>query len=245
MTEIASLKLFGLRMELDPDDGAISPHLREGEWEPVETALLLVRLREGDTFVDVGAHMGYFTLLASKLVGPEGRVFAFEPNPKVFGYLERNVALNGLANVIAQKKAVFSESREIPFWPEDVGNTGDSQIFNDPNRPRISVAAVALDEEFPPGTRVDFLKSDAQGAEHYVFRGARRLIRDNPQIAMMFEYAPELFRKRELPGEEIWDYLAGEGFTVRIPSRLSPAVSKDEFLRFANFLNLYCRRERG
>ncbi|MEM6996443.1 MAG: FkbM family methyltransferase, partial [Myxococcota bacterium] len=96
----------GLTLELNPEDRTLSETLwRTGTWEALQTKALLERLEPGDTFVDVGANLGYYTVLAAKKVGPSGRVFAFEPDPESFALLKRNVDRNGLTNITAENKA--------------------------------------------------------------------------------------------------------------------------------------------
>ncbi len=68
-------------------------------YEPLETQLLLKRLKPGQTFVDIGANIGYYTLLAARQVGPAGRVYAFEPDEENFKLLQKNTEINGYSNV--------------------------------------------------------------------------------------------------------------------------------------------------
>jgi precorrin-6B methylase 2 len=75
-------------------------------YEPMTTLAFHTLVQPGDRVVDVGAHVGYFTLLAARLCGPNGRVFAFEPHPDNFRLLERNIRENGAENVTAVRKAV-------------------------------------------------------------------------------------------------------------------------------------------
>ena len=94
-------------------DQFVSRRIREeGIWEPYETSLLLSMLRPGDVFVDVGANIGYFSVLAASVVGDDGAVFAFEPDPDNFRLLRRNVALNGQQASIVAVQAALAEHRK-------------------------------------------------------------------------------------------------------------------------------------
>ena len=93
----------GLTIWLDPGDRVITPlTLERGEWETGETAEFRSLLRPGDTVIDVGANVGWYTLLASSRVGPSGQVVAFEPVPSALAFLRENVAANRLANVMTR-----------------------------------------------------------------------------------------------------------------------------------------------
>ena len=121
--------------------GTKEPHV-------VEAIQRVVRPRQ--LAVDVGAHVGYFTLLVAKQVGPSGKVVAFEPNPNIFEILKENVALNGYRNVILENKAVADQPGQVELRlsgrsPFD----GIDSIVSDPGPgPRIKVLAVRLDDYF-------------------------------------------------------------------------------------------------
>src|SRR5664279_1756690 len=101
------IQVFGKRMYVDLRDSAVSTNLFVNHvWEPEETNVILGLLHEGDVFVDVGANIGYFTLLASHAVGRTGKVFAFEPGPGNVRLLRKNVEANQCGNVWVEEKAV-------------------------------------------------------------------------------------------------------------------------------------------
>ena len=100
----------GIKMYLDPTDKVITPTMLVlGNWEPSETSWFLRVVKPGDTFVDVGANAGYYTIIGSRLVGEKGKVYAFEPEPAMFALLEKNVRLNGLTNVVLERKALSNK----------------------------------------------------------------------------------------------------------------------------------------
>ena len=101
-------------MFVDLRDSAVATHLFVSKtWEPEETKLVSRLLEEGDVFVDVGANLGYFTLIASDAVGKTGRVFAFEPEPNNFSLLQKNVEVNKCANVCCERKAVSTQTSRL------------------------------------------------------------------------------------------------------------------------------------
>ena len=99
--------VFGAHLEGDSQDLIQQWVYYFGVWEPVLTRWIRRTLRRGDTFVDVGANIGYFALLASKSVGPAGRVVAIEASPTICASLQRNVASNGARNVRVVNAAAF------------------------------------------------------------------------------------------------------------------------------------------
>ena len=124
-----TVQLEGSTYEIDPDDQAMTyVILRDGMWEPAETALIRSQLKPGDTFIDVGANFGYYTVLASKLVGPTGRVIAFEPDPRSFQLLERNVARNGCTNVVLEQKALADKPGTLTLHVSDSNRGAHSVI---------------------------------------------------------------------------------------------------------------------
>ena len=126
---VKQVTVNGKRMYVDLWDTAVSNHLFVAHtWEPEETSLISNRLKPGDVFVDVGANLGYFTLIASDAVGPAGKVFAFEPAPHNFSLLEKNVRANRCGNVTCEQKAVTESNRTLELHLSSF-NYGDHRIF--------------------------------------------------------------------------------------------------------------------
>lgn len=182
-----------IRMFLNPDDRVITPSvIFYGEWEPKETLWFTRCVKPGDTVVDVGANVGHYTLLAAKLVGEQGRVFAFEPDPVSFALLERNVRLNGLRNVVLERKAVSNAPGRLLLYVA-AENKGDHRIYqpSDEERESVEVEAVTLDDYFAGDPRgVDFVKIDTQGAEVVILEGMQRMLRENRDLHLAVEYWP-------------------------------------------------------
>jgi FkbM family methyltransferase len=154
-------------------------------YEPDVTGFLVRALRPGDTFVDVGANLGWFTCLGASAVGPSGSVYAFEPGPENVRELARNVEHNGFVNVSIVDKAASQASGPIEFYLNADNSAGhavwDPQHFpgNAPARGTISVDAVSLDDYFiSRGLGIRALKIDTEGAEENVLRGAECLLQE-------------------------------------------------------------------
>ena len=187
------VEVQGSKMLLNPNDAIVSRVIRrDGIWEPLETKVFTRELRKGDIVVDVGANIGYYTLLAARLVGSTGHVYAFEPEPEAFALLERNVALNGYDNVTLVPKALGRESGTLQLFVAK-RNRGDHRVY-DPSGKRgaIDVPVVTLDEalaQWAPA-HVDFLKVDTQGAECMILDGARQTIAEHPELQIVMELTP-------------------------------------------------------
>jgi FkbM family methyltransferase len=181
----------GIRMYLDPKDSVITPTIFEtGSWEADETDWFVRTVQPGDTVVDAGANVGYYTLIASRLVGEKGKVYAFEPDPANFELLRRNVELNRLKNVVLEQKALSNRKGTIKLFLAR-SNKGDHRIYQPggESRPSVDVEAVRLDEYFKGRERVDVVKIDTQGAEGLILEGMTGLLEgrtDGPTIFMEF-----------------------------------------------------------
>ena len=166
----------------DADQGSVARALRnKGRYEKDWTAWMRANIGTGLNVVDVGANLGYYTVLLASLVGPTGRVTACEPDPGNAALLRRSVTENQFAHVQVVEAAVTeSDGRatlyQDPAWHgvhslarENCVNAGDG---------RVDVATVSLDSLMRHGIAdVDFVKIDAQGAESAIMRGARLLLR--------------------------------------------------------------------
>ncbi|MFC9220816.1 FkbM family methyltransferase [Streptomyces hygroscopicus] len=175
-----------------PEEVSVSIH-RYGFVDYDLTAFLLSHVRPGSTVVDVGAHIGYYTMLASALVGPAGKVWSFEPTPSTLSVLRRNV--DRLPNALVVPAAVWSKREELVFHDHGLGYSAYNSAFRarlpDAVRERIpsvpfTVEAVSLDEHVrAEGIDVDFVKIDAESAEAHVLEGMRDLLaRRRPVISL-------------------------------------------------------------
>ncbi len=146
-------------------------------------------------FVDVGAHVGQYTLVASPIVGPTGGVHAFEPDPDTFSLLARNVAANQLRNVHANREALFSEERKQSLFLSSVADVGSNSLALParPARESSEVECLTLDGYLRARgvTRVDVMKIDVEGAEYHVLRGATDQLAGNDKPVILIEFEEE------------------------------------------------------
>src|SRR6516225_8906808 len=151
-----------------------------GNWEPIATQAILSNAKRGMCVFDIGAHLGYYSLLLAKCVGPVGRVVSFEASPGNFCTLQKNVLINKLENIELINLAVFSKSGTIGMSvsPTDA-SSGDWSISRQTDGDSIQVQTISLDQ-FCQAKSVssDFLKIDVEGAEFDVLMGGRETIGD-------------------------------------------------------------------
>lgn len=164
-------------------------------------------LARGMTFLDVGAHHGLYTLLASKCVGRAGSVIAFEPSLRERRWLVRHVRLNFCPNVRVEPFAVGSERSQAELYVvegwQNWGNSLRPPEVEAPTHQRL-VDVITLDDYLAEAqiTRVDFVKLDVEGAEREVLKGAKRLLNESPRPVVL----AEVYDIRTKP----WGYRAHE-----------------------------------
>jgi FkbM family methyltransferase len=167
----------GIWLHLNPRTGLDT--LR-GAGEPEVQDALRSYLRSGMTFYDLGANIGFFSLMAARRVGEQGRVVAFEADPEMAARLREHIARNKFDWVTVEEKAVWSEASTVLFERVDPARSPDrglGHVANAASGNTIKVEAVSLDEfARTSATSPDFIKCDVEGAEVEVFRGAQRLL---------------------------------------------------------------------
>ncbi len=193
----------------------VSRMLREqGIWEPYESSLVLNLLAPGQVFVDVGANVGYFSLLAASRVGASGAVFAFEPDPDNFSLLTRSAALNGQQDVIhaCQAGLAAADGKARLYLSED--NLGDHQIFSVGDDRRSTVISLLNGSDFLGSRlqRLDLLKIDTQGSEYGVVLGLMPLLTSLAVAPrMIIELTPLSLRQCGSSGRALIELLAELG----------------------------------
>jgi FkbM family methyltransferase len=251
ITDPLTATVLGHAMVLHPPqrDRFITPALlHAGVFEPLLTELMPMLVRPSDVVLDVGAHVGYFTLQLARLVGPTGHVHAFEPDPDSFALLRHNVQLNGYANVTCNNLAVSDRCQATRLY-RNPDNAGDHQLYcSDASRESIEVEAVSLDHHFAahPGG-IAFIKMDIQGFEQAALAGMRALLARCPRLTMLTEFWPYgldwaggsaagFLRLLQDDGFRLWDAREGPCAVQRAdPSMLGRAYPKHPY-RFTNLL---------
>lgn len=187
------LPIVGGRMRgrwWDPTSRGKVLRILNGTYEPEQTALFEQRIRPGHTVLDVGANIGYYTLLASVLAGPTGRVHAFEPEPRNAGFLRRHVEINRLRNVTVQQAAVSDRAGMARF---DFGSGSGTGHLADAGA--LEVRTVRLDDYCAEhGLVPSAVKIDVEGAEMSVLHGARGTLERHRPVLFLSTHGAEVHR---------------------------------------------------
>ncbi|MFE4174204.1 FkbM family methyltransferase [Streptomyces sp. NPDC056909] len=210
---------FGARFAVDTQDLIQRYIYLFGVWEPHMTRWLRGRLEPGDTFVDVGANIGYYSVLASQLVGDGGKVVAIEASPVFLQRLSQNVRLNELGNVRAVNGAVSDSRKTLTFVLASSANMGANSIvpYDGPAESTFDIEARPLGELLDSAeiSTARVIKIDVEGAEGSVVRGmAPTLDKLRPDVEITVEVTPERMTQLGDSAEELLTTMRDHGFNV-------------------------------
>lgn len=197
--------------------------------EEATTELFKKVVKEGDVIVDLGANLGYFTLFAAKLAGKKGKVYSFEPEPRNYDYLVKNIELNGYDNIVAAQKAVSDKLGKVKLYicPYDSGHHTINQyggieaykpdfVYDNAVLDFVEVETIVLDDFFK-GQAIDVIKMDVEGAEMLALSGMDGIIRRSKNLKMFVEFFPLLIKEMgSSPEEFIRKLLEDYNFSIFI-----------------------------
>jgi FkbM family methyltransferase len=209
------IEIEGRKMFVHNNDGLALSIFKV--YEPDQTEIVKKVVRSGDIVIDVGAHVGYYTLLFAQIVGNKGKVYAFEPDPKNFQLLKKNVEVNEFQNVVLEQKAVSNKNGETQLFI-DKENRAENRIYdarmNDTNE-SIQIKSIRLDDYFQDlEEEINFIKIDAEGSESGIFYGMDSIIKKNPNLKIITEYFPFLIKKFGLEPKKFIHILLDLGFQL-------------------------------
>lgn len=234
--ELKKCRVFGkYKFFYLENDKYIGQRIALEKYEPYETQLILRQTKKGDVVVDVGANIGYYTVLLADKVGKTGKVYAFEPDIISFEILKKNIEANNLKNVVAINVGVGSKNETKMLYKSEE-NLGDHKLFNDQflmsnvqktqnppvgkptsslNPPkadafrrageREAIKIIKLDD-YLADIKVNLIKIDTQGWEPEVVEGAKEIIKKNKPIIFM-EYSPASYSLAKLDGQNMMKFL--------------------------------------
>ncbi len=213
---------FGDRVTGNTED-LIQRHLYYfGTWEPNISGWISANLRPGDCFVDIGANIGHYSLLASRIVGESGHVVSIEAAQWIHAILDRHVALNRRKNIRTVQVAASAQRGVLKLYPGGPGNCGKTTTVeraapDSDDRESVEVQALPLadilSEDEVRRTRI--IKIDVEGAELQVLRGLAPLLgRMRADLEVAMEISPSLMPDAEAAREEIFSVMQAAGFSA-------------------------------
>ena len=245
----------GHQMFLAPKGGYPSPDMVVDRYEQATTKLFRQLIQPGMVVVDVGANVGYFTLLAAELAGSGGTVYAFEPEPNNYALLKNNIQLNSYSNIQPIETAVSNECGSTQLYLSAMDN-GSHSIYGTAARGVTGthlVATTTLDaflkgEGWP---KVDLVKIDVEGAEIRVLDGMERLCERSPDFKLIIEYCPVLINATGAKPSDLLDKLASMNLKVRFVDEKNGVMAPEaadldlitaKLLKQETYMNLLCSR---
>ena len=239
----------GLPMYIHPNTFETVAYLCQ-PFEPYTTELFEQAIRPAATVLDLGAQFGYFSLVAARRVGPEGRVYAFEPVPGNFELLERNIHMNGYRDIIHAVAKAVGDQHTVETMFVYQGSDSHS-LYRHPAvavRETTPVECVRIDE-FLKGQPVDVIKMDIEGHEPFALEGMKQTIARSDHLRLFIELAPAYLRRAGVEPEDYLRQLEGLGFEIHLidedARRLHPLANTVPDVRNPTWhANLSCTKRR-
>jgi FkbM family methyltransferase len=215
-----------------------------GVYEPIEAYLFTSLLKEGMTVIDAGANIGQYSILASTIVGKNGRVHSFEPVPSTFAQLQINISNNQLTNLSLNQSALFSENGTITLsLSEDMlQNIGSYSIGATNSKTAVKASTIRLDDYIDEQNipKVDLIKMDIEGSEALALLGMKlTLKRDHP--ILLIEINRDALEKMNSSPEALWAFLVEELSYKPYLISINSLKSVENFSKIiqSNFLLIY------
>jgi len=227
------VEVDGHKMFLDSSDS-----LRlsiNGIYEEFETQIVKKIINKGEVVVDIGANIGYYTLIFAKLVGNNGKVFAFEPEPNNFELLKKNVMTNGYTNVELVRKGISNVNETAILYLDKNNKGGHTLIDKIEERESIKIDSIRLDDYFQDDI-IDFIKIDVEGFESEAVKGMAKVLQRTNNVKLMTEFSSYLLKKSGIEPIEYLKLLKDFGFNIY---NLEKKKKKVVPIGFTEFLQRY------
>lgn len=226
--QVTAKSAFGGRFRLDLEDQVQRCIYCFGVWEPVNTRVVMALLRPGDVFVDLGANVGYFSILASERVGPHGQVVAIEPATSRQEKLRENLVLSQCTNVAVVGAAVGSHEGTALLHLGRATHMGQSSILPIENSTgAYEVRVATLPELVAPDLlrRSRVIKIDVEGLEQDVLDGLAPRFADLPHDgAIIMEVSPQRLESVGRTAKDLLELLASWGYIAYlVPNEYNPS----------------------
>lgn len=233
-----------IKMRFDLQD-TLQRRMFFGIYDEREVNVMRERLSQKATFFDIGANIGYYSLIASQIVGVDGAVHAFEPVEKNTRILRNTIEINGIKNIRLNQVAVGRQAGDIDlFVPENVDNSGWVSILNLRASNKITVRVICLDDYVTENSieRVDLMKVDVEGAECQVLDGGAKLFDKLDAPDLIIEVNPYLLERQKLTSHSITDRLSTWGYSMYFISKRMNRVRPETTI--TRLENLFCTKDK-
>jgi FkbM family methyltransferase len=201
-----------------------------GLWEQKTTQLVKQLIHETDVVIDVGANIGYFTTLFAKLVGPEGKVYAFEPTHNYYNHLLENVSINDFKNIEIIKKGLSNLCQDIEISIDESSATIHQPLTNYVQSREV-ISLITLDEFILNKgiSKINFIKIDVDGHEPFVLEGALKSIQKYKPIIIL-EISHLHYLEAGITAWDFYNKLKKWGFYIFYEDERKEILTKNEFL---------------
>lgn len=191
---LVKTNLNGMNFWYREDDRYIGQRIALGKYEGYETKLLMSQIGKNDVVADVGANIGYYTLLMARRAK---KVYAIEPDGEIFSILKKNVEENNLKNVVLINAAAGAKKEKVKYFKNEE-NYGDGRVVENKNGKFVgNVSCLRLDEILQNEQKISLIKVDTQGYEPEVMEGAKNIIeKDSP--VLFLEYSPSEYKNKKM-----------------------------------------------
>ncbi len=204
----------GKKLFLDDGD---SLFLSLSSHEAMQVTLSKKEIKKGDIVLDIGAHIGYYTILFSELVGPEGKVYSFEPHPKNFQLLKKTVEINNLTNVEIFQNIVSDKNKPVDFYISKLDSIGNRMFDSNEAESKIEIDSISIDEFLKnKHDKINFIKMDIQGAEVLAIDGMKETLRNNKHLKIIQEWWPDAIQKYDRTPDSHLNFLEKLGFNFYV-----------------------------
>jgi FkbM family methyltransferase len=246
-----SIKTVTIPLELKfkvftKDIGVGLPLIIKGQYEPKQTELFIQKIKEGDLVLDIGANVGYYTLLASKLVGATGKVISFEPDKENYSLLRENLILNDCKNVEIKEEAISDRNGLLAFNTE-INNKGESAISENG---KDKVLSLTLDSF---SSQIQFLPSlikiDIEGAEIFALKGGNNFFSSCINLKLFIEYNPSSIKRLGNNPKLLIETILRLNFKIKQIIDESRSIilpyseqNLEQVLKHTTYCNLFCEK---
>jgi FkbM family methyltransferase len=232
----------GLRISGPAESWSTLSQFQAGTLEPFEIELFTRELKPGMVVLDVGANIGCYALLAARRVGPSGRVYAFEPDPRTRPSLEYNVHANGLTNVaIVPKAASDAAGRRTLYLSQSAAHSGLAHSMDERSIVGTRTVETVRIDDVVGGQQVDVVKMDIEGNEPAALRGMQETLARSPAVRIFLEFNPVALQAAGSDEESFGAELSAAFSEVSVIDERSTSLRPFSLAEEQRLCNLYCR----